>query len=1198
LRIDRFDIMAYGHFTAKSLEFKAAPRDFHLIYGDNEAGKSTSLRALTAWLFGIPTRCQDNFLHESKDLRLGGKLSLQDGKAIEFIRKKSRSKSLIDYHTNSPISEHALTAFIPSHINEDIFSRLWGIKHEELVEGGEELLSDSGDIGRALFSAAMGLAGIQNLVKELEEKIEDIYLPRGKVPKLNKALELYKDIAKNIKKSSLNDDDWQQLQQGYEESQSKLREIEEKITANEKKLRCYQRVVRLQEPLLRYHRLQSDLKELDAVVSLPKNFSREFTITSTDLRNVGSNLLHDKHKREKLHLKAQSVKNLDTIRLILSHEEQIIPLREEVGAIQKAQHDLPKLESDYEDKTFKAERICHNKLHTTLDGIDAWFLLRDQKSILTDLSNEYCVLEEKKKEQQNQLVKIQSICDQLQKSLAKDEPGSFNFALMKASVLTAQKAGDIEARYGEEKRQYEKEITACDNILRRLGKYQGDLKSLPRQRFLSHESIQKYQKKFQALKQDRLHLKKELTKLEEDARRSRRELQRIESDKELPQEDDLERLQQKRSEIWEELKEPLLKKHVLTVEQARTKVHSYEKTVKAVDDFFQHSLLLAEKVNARNALQLSLFEFDHVTKEKRASLEDLNHQYALLVDSWQKSWQEVKVEVKDALPQEMIRWLAEVNALSERVEKVTQLFCNMEHLLVEAAEHKSVVVAKIRLLDADVEVDSLDLNACISLFEELLSHKQAHVRQRAELQKDITKQQQNLEEANQALKLTCAQLEELQQRWQQLTGSLVRDAHHPKIALAKLDAADEVFTLLQQRDDKKQRADACKRDLQNFAAKVDGLGQTLGISRESSVNTVEFARHLHHKWDEAKKEYQQWLHNQELLEEQEQKIEESQRRQEELLNQVAVWKEQAKVSSDEELRLAGERSQEKRKLEEDLHSTSRELDRLGGGQSLEQIEAEYKSFDVEDLAHKLESLEHDLQSLRQDRVKISVQIGHYERDLEQIGKGSEAARLLEEAAYCRATIESYIDKYISLQTASLMLQHQMQRFRHIHQNPILKRAGELFSRLTLGSFVGLSDELKGNKPILVGLKNDEKMMIDKMSTGSRDQLYLALRLAIIEDFVEQSQPVPFIVDDVLMGFDDDRTKVCLEILGELSSKTQILMFTHHQRVVDIATSVFGVDGIQYQHLGPEVGLTKLKKDDPNKGWTDFLKKKMIHRKSS
>ncbi|MCH1503346.1 MAG: hypothetical protein L7V86_07170, partial [Verrucomicrobiales bacterium] len=66
-----------------------------------------------------------------------------------------------------------------------------------------------------------------------------------------------------------------------------------------------------------------------------------------------------------------------------------------------------------------------------------------------------------------------------------------------------------------------------------------------------------------------------------------------------------------------------------------------------------------------------------------------------------------------------------------------------------------------------------------------------------------------------------------------------------------------------------------------------------------------------------------------------------------------------------------------------------------------------------------------------------------------------------------------------------------------------------------------------------------------------DQLYLALRFAAIDLHLSTYSPMPLVLDDLLMTFDDERTTALLPILANLSQKTQILVFTHHQHLLDL-----------------------------------------------
>ncbi len=136
-----------------------------------------------------------------------------------------------------------------------------------------------------------------------------------------------------------------------------------------------------------------------------------------------------------------------------------------------------------------------------------------------------------------------------------------------------------------------------------------------------------------------------------------------------------------------------------------------------------------------------------------------------------------------------------------------------------------------------------------------------------------------------------------------------------------------------------------------------------------------------------------------------------------------------------------------------------------------------------------------------------------------------------------------------------MLHGAIERYREKHQGPILKRSESLFSRMTLGSFEGLRLEFtEKGEAILVGVRpgGKETVGVGGMSEGTADQLYLAVRLASLEAYLSRHEPMPFIVDDILIQFDDRRAAATLEILAELSENIQVIFFTHHRHLVELA----------------------------------------------
>jgi uncharacterized protein YhaN len=83
--------------------------------------------------------------------------------------------------------------------------------------------------------------------------------------------------------------------------------------------------------------------------------------------------------------------------------------------------------------------------------------------------------------------------------------------------------------------------------------------------------------------------------------------------------------------------------------------------------------------------------------------------------------------------------------------------------------------------------------------------------------------------------------------------------------------------------------------------------------------------------------------------------------------------------------------------------------------------------------------------------------------------------------------------------------------------------------------------------------------IDGLSEGTRDQLYLSLRLAALDMHLGQAHVLPFIADDLFINFDDRRSVAGLRALGELSRKTQVLFLTHNDHILPMVAEVFGKD---------------------------------------
>jgi uncharacterized protein YhaN len=140
----------------------------------------------------------------------------------------------------------------------------------------------------------------------------------------------------------------------------------------------------------------------------------------------------------------------------------------------------------------------------------------------------------------------------------------------------------------------------------------------------------------------------------------------------------------------------------------------------------------------------------------------------------------------------------------------------------------------------------------------------------------------------------------------------------------------------------------------------------------------------------------------------------------------------------------------------------------------------------------------------------------------------------------------------------------MEGFRRNRQGPLLRAAGTHFASLTGGRYkrLGADEDQVGQVTLHAVRDDDSECPMEALSEGTRDQLYLALRIAGVEAHVAQATPMPFIADDLLVHFDDRRAAAAIASLAELGRTTQVILFTHHEHVVALAAQQAGV-GLQY-----------------------------------
>ena len=187
MRLGRLDLIRYGKFTGRSLDFGAEPvgrPDLHIVYGPNEAGKSTAFAAYLDLLFGIRALKEPNyaFLHPYPTLRIGARLDLASG-SREVLRIRRQQATLLDADER-PLDEGLLTGELGG-VGRDAYRSMFSLDDASIEQGGDEILASRGDLGQILFSGSAGAAGLSQTLAKMREEADHFFRPGAQRTGLN-----------------------------------------------------------------------------------------------------------------------------------------------------------------------------------------------------------------------------------------------------------------------------------------------------------------------------------------------------------------------------------------------------------------------------------------------------------------------------------------------------------------------------------------------------------------------------------------------------------------------------------------------------------------------------------------------------------------------------------------------------------------------------------------------------------------------------------------------------------------------------------------------------------------------------------------------------------------------------------------------------------------------------------------------------
>src|ERR1019366_3373465 len=243
----------------------------------------------------------------------------------------------------------------------------------------------------------------------------------------------------------------------------------------------------------------------------------------------------------------------------------------------------------------------------------------------------------------------------------------------------------------------------------------------------------------------------------------------------------------------------------------------------------------------------------------------------------------------------------------------------------------------------------------------------------------------------------------------------------------------------------------------------------------------------------------------------------------------------------EALREAVTRSSIARALDASIEMAEKTIAESGDSLPLLALETEASAEDLPTVAARIETTISE--QTQQQTIRDALLLERREAETRRAAiHGQDDAAIAEaNRQVAIAQMSGAIERYVKLRVSARMLRWAIDRYREEKQDPLLKRAGQIFSTVTLGSYTGLTVDYDGDRPLLKGRRPDGKHVgVDGLSSGTRDQLFLALRIAALEQHLASGgRPLPFIADDLFINFDDQRAAAAFGVLAELAGRTQV-----------------------------------------------------------
>lgn len=1177
-------LKAYGGFEDKSLAFAnngtGDGAGVHLVVGPNEAGKSTLLRGLSNLLFGFGQRGEDDWRFDLRDLRVGATLESDGGNQLAFYRKRGNRDTLIDAKGN-PLPPDALLPYTQK-AQRDFFEMVFGLDHHRLRQGGQELAHNQGDLAQGLFSVGSGVSGLREALDGMETQAANLFVPRGSKPRFNQLDKLYKDKQREIKSVAIGASKWKQVSDQLEQEHQRQRALDKQLEERQAEITRLERIHRNLSSLPRHTALREQLEALHQVplITQPQMDNRR------KIQEVIRAAQSDRERcAEDIALLEVEKNTLPQDEAILAKMGGVIHLRDERAKMESiTRTDLPETKTELRvlDEKIKAllkQAYPEESKVPELSALPYSAVLR----MVRDLIIARNILEAEEIKEKKKLLQAQRDLQQESKVL-EALPPLFDIAPLDEALNTATEEASLEVKQEE----LRAELTQLKATLAQQGKalplWSKTPEDLAGLKLPLNTSIDQFEREWNELEKSLSEKKGEIDKANITIQESEAECDSLSKGQELPTLDAVHQMRQARDAGWKLLR----RAYIDTSEDVSAEAEDYDPE-HPLPEAYEHRVRLADQLDdlrLTEADRLARYEAAKVNKEKalgglkvmEQTHEALLKDQKLLTKRWEDAWS--ALEATPLPPSEMKAWSQTRQQLLDILLRKQEAQLKLEGVNLRLSEVKKRLLAVLPKEDGkgqqgDKQAEKQDETPLKSLvlrarrqLEEIRALKGSHQTHMQE----ITGLSHQIAQKEDDLKDLADKLAKWHNDWVKAMSSLRRPVEtSPAEALVCMDQLEEIQLLAAKRSDLPGRVNQMETFASEYLAQLDKLLDDLAPDLKK-VEWPQAVRELEQRLKTTENNQNRHAKIDKILEQKNIESRDAEYKEKEARGELAALMAEWHCEDESALGEIEGKARKKAELQSELQALESTMVETNSGMDLAAIAREIEAskshgLEADAIPGRLDSLGRENQEDREALQGVNQRVGALRAELEEMDGNDSAALLAQDAEAALAEMETLAGQYLHLKLANALTRQALARYQETHRDPLLKRAGEHFKKLTLGNYEGLTFDYLESAPVLLAVPEAGRTLeLEALSDGTLDQVFLALRLAVVERYLEGNEALPLVLDDILVNFDDARAAAALKILAELGGKTQVLFLTHHPHMVELAQAHLGKEHVSVQHL--------------------------------